>query len=358
VLKIGGTIKPLEETDLELRADYTRSRVRNPISNFPGITAAVIDAFPDRFDRDDLGNLIFADLRPINGESYARDEIRWGFNFSKPLRSARPTQAQIEQFRRRAADSGQPMPQIPQGAGPGGGQGGRGDGARGGFGGFGGRGGGFGGGRQGGRIQLSIFHTVLLKDEARIAPGLPLLDFLNGQTPEGGSGRSQHRIEGNAGYFNNGLGARLTANWQSGSLVTGGQSGSLRFAPLTKINASLFANLGQRFDLVSKYPWMRGAQVRLSLDNVFDAKQRVRDAAGFVPVNYQPDLLDSQGRTVKLSIRKLFLPPRSFFRNSGTGSGSQSGRPAQPPAPAPAPPTTGPATPAAPSAAPPPVRPE
>jgi hypothetical protein len=33
-----------------------------------------------------------------------------------------------------------------------------------------------------------------------------------------------------------------------------------------------------------------------------------------VPVNYQPDLLDPLGRTIMISIRKLFLPPASFFR--------------------------------------------
>jgi hypothetical protein len=325
VFKFGGTVRPLE-ADLELRADYTWSRVRNPISNFPGITAAVEAAFPDRFERDAEGNLIRADLRPVNTESYERSEIRWGFNFSKPLASARPSQAQIEQFRRRGAGGGTPPPGVNQGGG--GGQGPR---AAGG-GGFGRFGGGPGGGR-GGRLQLSVFHTVLLKDESRIAPGLPLIDFLGGQAPEGGSGRSQHRLEANAGYFNNGLGARLSANWQSGSLVEGGQSGGLRFLPLARVNANLFANLGQRFDLVSKYPWLRGSQVRLSVNNILDAKQKVRDGARLVPINYQPDLLDPRGRTISLSIRKLFLPPPgSFRRNSGSGSGG-SERPL-PPAPA------------------------
>jgi hypothetical protein len=40
----------------------------------------------------------------------------------------------------------------------------------------------------------------------------------------------------------------------------------------------------------------------------------VRDAAGLVPTSYQPDLLDPLGRTVSISIRKLFSPPPSFFR--------------------------------------------
>jgi len=34
----------------------------------------------------------------------------------------------------------------------------------------------------------------------------------------------------------------------------------------------------------------------------------VRDAAGAVPLNYQPSLLDPQGRAIRLSFRKLFFP--------------------------------------------------
>ena len=47
---------------------------------------------------------------------------------------------------------------------------------------------------------------------------------------------------------------------------------------------------------------------------MFDAKPKVHDAAGNVPLNYQPDLLDPLGRTIMISFRKLFLPPPSFFR--------------------------------------------
>ena len=44
------------------------------------------------------------------------------------------------------------------------------------------------------------------------------------------------------------------------------------------------------------------------------ARPCARDSAGNVPFNYQPDLLNPIGRTVMISIRKLFLPPPSFFR--------------------------------------------
>jgi hypothetical protein len=37
----------------------------------------------------------------------------------------------------------------------------------------------------------------------------------------------------------------------------------------------------------------------------------VRDPTGAVPINFQPDLLDPLGRTLRLSVRKVFLPPRA-----------------------------------------------
>jgi hypothetical protein len=49
----------------------------------------------------------------------------------------------------------------------------------------------------------------------------------------------------------------------------------------------------------------------------------VRNAAGEVPLNYQPDLLDPLGRTIKITFRKLFLPPPGSFRRSEAGAGGE-----------------------------------
>ena len=347
VWKLGGTWKPSEKIDLDLRVDFTRTSIDNPVARFPGPTAAVEAAFPGRFTRVG-GQLVAVDLRPVNYDRSARDEFRWGFNFTKPLRTARPSQSTMqqlrEQFRRQGGtlptppEGGQPVqmpaggdapPHPPLGGGSSGGdvvafehgnEGPRGPG--GGFGrrgGFGGGGGAFGG--RGGRLQLSVYHTIALKDEVRIRPGLPTLDYLDGEASEGGGGRPRHRVEADAGYFNNGLGARLSLNWQSGTRVDGGPSGALDFDPLAKVNLSAFANLGERLDLIVKHPWLRGTQVRLSVDNVFDEKQKVRDAAGMTPVNYQPDLLDPQGRTFRISLRKLFLPRPQFIQRTRRDGG-------------------------------------
>ena len=327
VFKLGGNWRPSTKLDLRLRADYVRSRLDGPISNFPGPSAALEAAFPERFVRDESGQLVSADLRPVNFDSARRDTLRWGFDFTKPLRSAPPSRAVIDQFRaRRAATGGAPPEgQPPEGPPPesGGDRGGRGSfgdgpGGSGGGGGFGGGRFGGSGGRQGGRLTFSLTHTVNLIDDVVIRPGVPELDYLHGDALGSSGGRPRHEIEAQAGWANNGLGARLSGNWRSGTEVDSAESGSLRFAPLATVNLRLFANLGERFDLVAKHPWLRGTQVRLDVRNLFDAKPKVRDAAGLVPFSYQPDLLDPLGRTVGISIRKLFSPPPSFFRRRRT----------------------------------------
>jgi outer membrane receptor protein involved in Fe transport len=81
----------------------------------------------------------------------------------------------------------------------------------------------------------------------------------------------------------------------------------LRFDDLTTVNFRLFANLGSMPKLVVDNPWLRGTRVTLSVNNLFNARQRVRDAEGLTPINYQPDLLNPLGRSVRVSVRKLFF---------------------------------------------------
>ena len=326
VFKLGANWQPFQNTDLRLRADYVRTRISDPIANFPGPTAALEAAFPDRFVRDGAGNLVSVDLRPVNFDSSRRDTLRVGFDFSKPLKSAAPSQAAIAAFRARRAQtqgSGELTPSL-QGGPQAGGAPAEGEGASQREGGFRGGGGGsfgrFGGNRNGGRLTFSLTDTITLVDDVRIRDGLRL-DYLHGDALGQGGGRPRHQVEGRAGYSNNGLGAFLSANWRSGTEVTTATGDDLRFSPLATFDLRLFANLGQRFDLVAKHPWLRGSSVRFEVTNIFDSKQRVHGADGTVPFNFQPDLLDAQGRTIAITIRKLFLPPPSFFRRSRPDGG-------------------------------------
>jgi hypothetical protein len=342
VTKLGGNWQPFEKTDLRLRADYVHSTIERPIQNIFGPTPALEAAFPDRFVRDADDRLISVDFRPVNFDEARKDTLRIGFDFSKPLKSERPSQAVIDQFRAQFRASrptavpppaapteqaaspspatppqgGSPAPPPTEGAPPPPpppddreSRGGRG------FGGGGGGGGGFFGGGSRGRLTFSLTDTITFVDKVSIGPGLPVLDYLHGEAAGSGGGTPRHNVEARAGWSNNGLGARLGANWRSATRVDGPNGeDDLKFSSLATFDLRLFANLGDRPELALKHPWLRGTQLRLEATNIFDAKPRVRDAAGGTPLNYQPDLLNPLGRTIMISFRKLFSPSPASFR--------------------------------------------
>ena len=316
VIKLGATIKPWSAKDLTLLVNFTDSHIDNPIASFPTATAELEAAFPGRFRRDADGQLLQIDNRPVNFERSDRQQIRWGINFSEPLEPSKAEReaaaARRAEFEaRRAAGGatpGQPGAARPPGA-PGAAAAGGGRPPGGGPGGFGGRGP---GGAEG-RLQLSLFHTFRLKDEIVIRDGVPVLDLLNGSATGSRGGSPRHEIEARANIGKNGMGARLSVNWQSGTSVLNDPSGAtvspddLYFSDLATINFRVFADLGQRRDLVTRMPFLRGTRVSLAVDNIFDSRLDVRDRSGSVPIGYQRDLIDPLGRTLSLSLRKLFF---------------------------------------------------
>jgi iron complex outermembrane receptor protein len=246
------------------------------------------------------GRLALVDIRPVNFEREDRDQLRWGFNFTKPIGPQPP---------RRGADGWRRGDGPPPGDGP---RGGRGDGPGGGrWGGPGGGGGGrgFGGPRGGGgALQLALFHTWTFKDEILIRDGVPVLDLLDGSAAGSSGGTPRHQVDLQAGVTKNGLGARLEGQWRSATEVRGGAFGGedLDFSDLTTVGLRLFADLGRQ-PFARNNPWLRGARASLSVENLFNQRQKVRAADGTTPINYQPDYLDPQGRTVRISFRKVFF---------------------------------------------------
>lgn len=336
VFKLGLNLRPLSDKDLSLTANYTNTRTRGAIASFPTATPEIEAAFPERFLRGDDGRLLRIDSRPVNFERTNREEMRWGINLSMPIASAPPPRGAFpERWRQRRGEAGAGQepgagtpPPTPGGSspppttaqpgtaqaegrqsGPGGGRASGGPRGAGGFGRFGG--GRFGGG-QGGRLQFGLYHSWRFRDEILIREGVPVLDFLGGSAAGNRGGRPRHEVEGQAGIFKNGLGARLTANWQSGTTVTGvpsargGTATDLTFSDVATVNLRLFANLGEQ-SWVARNPWLRGTRIALSVNNVFNSRPEVRDAAGLTPLGYRPDELDPLGRTIRLSIRKLFF---------------------------------------------------
>ena len=340
VMKLGLTVKPLDEKDLTLRADYTDSRTRNLISSFPALTPEIEAAFPERFDRDAEGRLFRIDTRPVNFARADRRELRWGINYSKPIKSSargggggggpggwrermrqagvtpggaapagrqRPGRAGTGESATTQGGAGNAPPQPGRTGEAGGGEGRRwqGGGGRGGF--------GRGGPGQSGRLQFGLFHTWQFENEIEIREGVPVLDLLDGSATGNRGGQPRHQVELQAGIFKDGYGARFNGNWQSGTFVRGGvdrqgrPTSDLFFSDLATANLWMFADLGQQRPLVRRHPWLRGMRVSLGITNIFDSRIRVTDATGETPLNYQPGYLDPLGRSVRLQVRKLFF---------------------------------------------------
>ena len=106
----------------------------------------------------------------------------------------------------------------------------------------------------------------------------------------------------------------MTGNWRSGTTVrgiadpvSGTTSSDLFFSDTATVNLRLFADLGQQRSLVRAVPFFRGTRVTLAIDNLFDSRPGVRDASGVTPLSYQPDYLDPQGRSFRISLRKVFF---------------------------------------------------
>jgi hypothetical protein len=346
VYKLGITLKPIKDKDLSISANYTSQRIENPIAGFPTATPEIEAAFPDRFTRDGSGRLLRIDARPVNFARSRSQQLRWGINFSAPVGKAPPPPAggfggfggfggrgggargsqgaaggaqppaggQTAQTTPGAPAPGAQGGERPRGAGGGGrggggagGGGGGGGGGRGGFGGFGGF-----GGRGQGRLQFSLYHTWHFRDDILIRPGVPILDLLHGSAVGGSGGQAQHEIQFTGGFFKDGMGGWVTANWQSGTSVRGGPipgggtASDLHFSSLATVGLRLFADLGAQ-PLARKHPFFRGARVSIGVDNLFDTRLSVRDQNGVTPLSYQPAYLDPLGRVVRISFRKLFF---------------------------------------------------
>ncbi len=336
--RLTATVKPFEKPNLTLTATYLNSRTRNPIFAFPTPTPALEAAFPQRFLRDADGNLLQIDARPLNFLRAQSEQLRWGFDLSIPLKShiqkvieawraagSKPEDRPKELEDMRAAfmrgrpprqEGDAPPPPPGDGAGQGGDRGGRGPGGGGpGEGGFrgppgGGFGGGGPGGAGGGRLSFSLYHTWHFTENILIAPGIAPLDLLDGDATGSSGGQPRHELQARVGYSNNGIGARLGVDWESGTHVDGALGGNSRldFGSLATVDLRLFANLGQMPSLVKQVPFLRGARVQIGIDNLFNQRREVTDATGMTPLRYQPGYLDPQGRTISISFRKLFSP--------------------------------------------------
>lgn len=284
--------QPFETINLKLRGDFAHVTIERPISDIT-IFPEIEQAFPDRFIRDGAGNLLSVDLRPVNFVSAHRDTLLMGFDFTKFLKSHRITNSEVQQAVDRARAAGIAVPEGPLPAAAPGSLGSL--------------------PSTNGRLTFSLTDTITLIDRAVIARGMPALDYLNGAPVGQSGGQPRHQVQAQIGWSNNGMGARIGANWRSSTIVDTLAGDRLHFSPVATFDLRLFANVGNYLPIVSRHPWLRGASLRFEVGNIFNTLPRVHNDAGAVPSGYDPSMLDPLGRTFMFSFRKQFLP-NSFYQ--------------------------------------------
>jgi hypothetical protein len=297
--RLSAMLKPFPKVALQVTADYSEFRNRDLVTALPAASDLILFAFPERFVRDPVtGALTSVDVRPVQFAREDRKEFRYGLNLNLPLGGGPAVEEGLDD------ESDAPPPrERPRdlsddddrpGAGPG---------ERRGRGGFGRRG----GGGRGPRLQFNLNHTIALESELLIREGLDPIDLLSrGAIGLGGATRPRHQLDFSLGYAERGRGIRLTGQHKSQSFLrlTGGEDSQvLRFAPLTTFNLRAFTELGR---YVPSADWLKGARLSLTVANLFNRRQRIRDEGGATPLAYQRAYRDPIGRTVEVEFRKTF----------------------------------------------------
>lgn len=260
--------RPFKGGNLIFNAAYFDQKVDNQIAAFPSLTLDTEAAFPDRFVRDASGNLIAIDARPVNFGEVVQRNIRYGVDFMKPL-NAKGGASKAPAARPAITFGGQE-------------------------------------GSREGRLGLSVRHTYVLENSLQINEGGQVLDLLSGNAIDARGGMSRHEVTAQARFLLNKFGTRIDYNWRSGRVVNGGSGGDLQFEDFGKLNAQVSWRFKKSQSGREGFSPLSNAQLRLSVDNVFNARQKVMDAAGLTPAGFQPDLLDPLGRTVSLTFNTKF----------------------------------------------------
>jgi len=263
-IAFGATWRPVDDADLNLSLDYVNSVGRGAFAALPPVNADVQAAFPDRYLRDLTGQLIAVDARPVPFVLVRRQEIRTGATFSHSFgRTAAALSDSIEKDERPALGTGW-------------------------------------------RVNAFVNHQWTLQSERQARSGLPMIDLLDGGALGYGGGQPRHRVQFGAGVVHRGVGLNFDGNWTGPSRIASGTVAApdeLRFKSQLLLDARLFANLGA---LLPERSWAKGFRVTLAADNLFDSQRRVFNSVGATPLGYQRYLFDPLGRTVSLSLRKVF----------------------------------------------------
>ncbi len=291
LIRLNFSASPFEEASFFFYGSYTDQKTEDTISSFPSLTPDAEAAFPDRFLRDDEGTLLEIDARSVNYAETRKRELYYGLYWSKqfaldPIELTPEERERLREIRRQRREerAGGRSRSQSRGQGRGGGRG------------------------QSARFFLSLNHAYLFEDTIQVGTGTVPLDLLEGDSLSSGGGSSRHQVFGRIGLSRRALNIRAVGTWQSGTFIAdGAENGDLFFGDLTTVGLRLSYDPARNPRVLLNYPFLVGSRISLRVDNLFNARQEVTDSAGITPLGFQPNLIDPEGRTISISVRKLIF---------------------------------------------------
>lgn len=248
-------IKPFAKRELRMSATYQATTIENQTGMVYALTPRTEAILPDLFTRDSSGRLVSVVYRPIN--FYRERQRTLNLTLSAYGMLGKPPPSPIPNA------GAPPRPTYYGGMGP----------------------------------------SLKFSDLLQLRPGAPELDVLHGDTITGGGmARAFGYAYGGVNYLGNGM--AFDAWYGGGNRVRNADpAADLRFSAIFKLNMSAYVSVHH---FLKHQEWTRKLQLKVEVGNVTDGRQRVRNGNGEVPNRFQPDYLDPIGRTVRLSLRKLF----------------------------------------------------
>lgn len=246
------SLKPFAKREWRINATYAATTIRDQTGTVQAITPQTDAILPDLFVRDANDRLTSVIYQPIN---FDVEEVRT-LNLTVNVNG---------QFAKAPAAAGKPP--------------------------------------RSSTYYGGIGPSLKFSDRLQLRPGTPELDLLAGDTVRGWG---MPRFYGYAygGINHRGMGLTFNAWYQAPNrILSDDPAGNLRFSSLFKLNLGAYVGLGE---VLKDQKWARKLRLGLDIDNATDARQRVTDGNGLVPNRFQRDYMEPVGRTVTLSLRRLF----------------------------------------------------
>lgn len=262
-------------------ADYVDRKARDAVSELLGPTPQVEAALPDRFIRDG-GLLTSFDARRTSLARTRSRYGRWGLNLQYP----RAPYAPVDDDRLGAERDSDPKAEESEDDEP---KTGRVSG-------------------QGWRWQAAVYHLWRFEETARIRPGSPQIDLLDGGAVGSRGGAPRHEVEFQLGASRGGWATRVTGIWRAATTVRGfdaaGAASSLRYGAVADVNLRLVVDLDEQ-PWSDSVPWLKG-KLNIGVDNLLASSGKVTDASGRRPFGFSQRDRNPSGRTFRVTLRRRF----------------------------------------------------